>query len=129
MKKWRRKNKSARKMVHNEMVIYKSQDGTVKVDVLFTDETVWLTQDQMSSMFGKGRSTITEHIQNVFNKGELQEEVVCRNFRHTTPHGAIEGKTQEREVKYSYSQTTLRRSLTSERDKLFKFMQYEQARF
>jgi hypothetical protein len=51
-------------------------------------------------LFGKGRSTIAEHIQNVFKEGELDEKVVCRYFRHTTQHGAIEGKTQEKEVKY-----------------------------
>lgn len=84
----------------SEMVIYKSDDGSVKVDVLFSDETVWLTQDQMGEMFGKARSTITEHIRNIFDENELQEEVVCRNFRRTTQHGAIEGKTQDKEVKH-----------------------------
>lgn len=54
----------------------------------------------MAELFGKGRTTITEHIQNVFNEGELEENVVCRNFRHTTQHGAIEGKTQETTTKY-----------------------------
>ena len=49
-------------------------------------------------MFGKGRTTITEHIQNVFNEGELDEKVVCRDFRQTTQHGAIQGKTQEQTV-------------------------------
>lgn len=64
------------------------------------DETVWLTQEQMAHLFGKGRSTITEHIQNVFSEGELDEKVVCRNFRHTTQHGAIPDKTQEVTTKY-----------------------------
>lgn len=54
----------------------------------------------MAALFGKGRSTITEHINNLFKEGELDEELVCRNFRHTTQHGAIEGKTQEKSVKY-----------------------------
>lgn len=71
----------------------------VKVDVRFEDETVWLTQEQMAVLFGKGWSTITEHIRNIFNEGELVEEVVCREFRHTTQHGAMEGKTQEVSVK------------------------------
>lgn len=84
----------------SEMVIYKSDDGSVKVDVIFSDETVWLTQDQMGEMFGKARSTITEHIRNIFDENELNEEVVCRNFRRTTQHGAIEGKTQEKDVKH-----------------------------
>ncbi|MDR3327587.1 MAG: virulence RhuM family protein [Prevotellaceae bacterium] len=54
----------------------------------------------MGQLFGKGRTTITEHIRNIFAEGELQEEVVCRNFRHTTQHGAIEGKTQEVTTRY-----------------------------
>ena len=53
----------------------------------------------MAALFGKGRSTITEHIRNIFNEGELVEDVVCREFRHTTQHGAMEGKTQEVSVK------------------------------
>jgi hypothetical protein len=52
----------------------------------------------MSLLFGKARTTITEHIQHVFNEGELNEEVVCREFRHTTQHGAIQGKTQKKQV-------------------------------
>ena len=50
-------------------------------------------------MFDKGRSTVTEHIKNIFEEGELDENMVCRNFRHTTQHGAITGKTQESLVK------------------------------
>ncbi|MCQ2360510.1 MAG: virulence RhuM family protein [Paludibacteraceae bacterium] len=85
---------------NDEMLIYQSQDGTIKVDVLFQDETVWLTQEQMAMLFGKGRTTITEHIRNIFEEGELQETMVCRNFRHTTQHGAVYGMTQTRDVKY-----------------------------
>lgn len=54
----------------------------------------------MAELFGKARSTVAEHIKNIFEEGELVEEVVCRNFRHTTVHGAISGKTQEKTVKY-----------------------------
>jgi hypothetical protein len=71
-----------------EILIYQSKQGDIKIDVRLEDETVWLTQDQMASLFGKGRSTITEHITNIFKDGELNEEVVCRNFRLTTQHGA-----------------------------------------
>jgi hypothetical protein len=83
------------KVKNSEIIIFKTEDEKISVDVRFEDETVWLTQDQMATLFGKGRSTITEHIRNIFAEGELQEEVVCRNFRHTTQHGAITGKTQE----------------------------------
>ena len=86
--------------INDEIVIYQSEDGSIKVDVLFQDETVWLTQEQMALLFGKGRTTITEHISNIFSEGELQEELVCRKFRHTTQHGAIEGLSQTKEVKY-----------------------------
>ena len=87
-------------MNNSEILIYQSPDGATKIDVRLEDETVWLTQAQMGQLFGKGRTTITEHIQNVFEEGELQEEVVCRNFRHTTQHGAIAGKTQEITTRY-----------------------------
>jgi hypothetical protein len=83
-----------------EILIYQNNDGNIKIDVRLEEETVWLTQDQMAALFGKARTTITEHIQNVFKEGELTEEVVCRNFRLTTQHGAIEGKTQEVSVKH-----------------------------
>jgi hypothetical protein len=87
-------------MNNSEILIYQNPDGKIKIDVRLEEETVWLTQAQMATLFGKGRTTITEHIQNVFNEGELDENVVCRNFRHTTQHGAIEGKTQETTTKY-----------------------------
>ena len=87
-------------MSTGEIILYQNQDGTIKIDVRLEDETVWLSQAQIAELFGKGRTTITEHIQNVFAEGELDENVVCRNFRHTTSHGAIVGKTQEKEVKY-----------------------------
>lgn len=83
-----------------EILIYQNSEGDIKLDVRLEEDTVWLTQDQMAALFGKARSTITEHIQNVFKEGELNDEVVCRNFRLTTQHGAIEGKTQEISVKH-----------------------------
>jgi hypothetical protein len=86
-------------MNNSEILIYQNSDGNIKIDVRLEEETVWLTQDQMAMLFGKARTTITEHIQNVFKEGELDEKVVCRNFRLTTQHGAIEGKTQEVSVK------------------------------
>lgn len=86
--------------MNSEILIYQNQEGSIKIDVRLEDETVWLTQAQMAELFGKGRTTITEHIQNVFKEGELEENVVCRNFRHTTQHGAIAGKTQETITKY-----------------------------
>ena len=84
----------------NQIEIYQANDGSTQINVQFEQDTVWLTQVQMAELFGKGRTTITEHIQNVFTEGELLEEVVCRDFRHTTQHGAIKGKSQSKDVKY-----------------------------
>ena len=66
--------------IQDEIVLYQSEDGNVKVDVLFQDETVWLTIDQMSQLFGKSRSTINEHILNVFSEGELKEDGSIRKI-------------------------------------------------
>ena len=63
----------------NEIIIYQSQDGSIKVDVLFSEETVWLTQMQIGSLFGKAKSTISEHIKNIFEEGKLNENM-RRNF-------------------------------------------------
>lgn len=87
-------------MNNSQLLIYQNPDGTIKIDVRLEDETVWLTQAQMAALFGKARPTITEHIKNVFKEGELEEQVVCREFRHTTQHGALPDKTQEKVVKY-----------------------------
>lgn len=86
--------------MNSEIIIYQTEDGLTKIQTRLEHETVWLTQAQMAELFGKGRSTITEHINNTFKEGELDQSMVCRNFRHTTQHGAIEGKTQEKDVKY-----------------------------
>ncbi len=59
---------------HDEIVIYQSEDGLIKVDVLFENETVWLTQQQMSLLFQKDISVISRHIKNIFEEGELDEK-------------------------------------------------------
>ncbi len=66
-----------------QIIIYATDDGQAKLRVQIEDETVWLSQDQMAELFDKGRTTITEHIQNVFKEGELEEKAVCREFRRT----------------------------------------------
>ena len=89
-------------MIENkgEIVIYQTQDGLAKLDVLLEGETVWITQDQMAELFDRDRTAINRHINNIFAEGELDKNVVCANFAHTTSHGAIEGKTQTRMVPY-----------------------------
>lgn len=81
------------------MIIYQSDDG-VKLDVRLENKTVWLNQDQIASLFNKSKSTIVEHISNIFKEEELDEKVVVRKFRITTQHGAMAGKTQSKEVKF-----------------------------
>lgn len=87
-------------MENTNIIIYQTPDGNTKIETRLEDETVWLTQAQMAELFAKGRTTITEHILNIFKEDELNEKVVCREFRHTSQHGAIEGKTQNKIVKY-----------------------------
>ena len=83
-----------------EIIIYQSDDGSIRLDVKLEDETVWLTQEQMALLFGKTIPTINYHINNLFAEGELNPEVVIRYFRITTQHGAMAGKTQTREVAF-----------------------------
>ena len=71
----------------SQIIIYKAENGETKIDVRFDHETVWLTQDQMADLFGKGRSTITEHVQNIFIEKELNEKSVYRDFRRTGSDG------------------------------------------
>jgi len=89
-----------RKTTNSEIITYQTADNETKIQTRLEDETVWLTQEQMAQLFGKGRTTITEHIDNIFKEGELNQKLVCRDFRHTTQHGAIAGKTQTKTVKY-----------------------------
>ena len=84
---------------HSDFILFKTEDEKISVDVRFEDETVWLTQEQMALLFAKAKSTINEHIKHIFDEGELDEKVVVRNFRITTQHGAIEGKTQTSTLK------------------------------
>ena len=81
------------------MIIYQSDEG-VRLDVRLENKTVWLNQEQIGALFNKSKATISEHISNIFKEGELDEKVVVRKFRTTTQHGALEGKTQSKEVKY-----------------------------
>ena len=66
--------------MNDEIVIFKTDDEAINVEVRFEDETAWLTQDQMSVLFGKSKSTINEHIKNIFQEGELVESQVMRKF-------------------------------------------------
>lgn len=75
----------------DSLLLYESQDGTIKIDVHFEDETVWLTLDQMASLFSRDKSTISKHIKNIFTEGELAQQSVVANFATT----ASDGKTYQ----------------------------------
>ena len=64
----------------SELILYTTEDGVTKVDVTFVDETVWLTQEQMADLFQKSKSTINEHIKNIYSDGELNESSTMRKF-------------------------------------------------
>lgn len=82
----------------NEIIIFENQN--VKLEVNMKDETVWLSLEQMGELFGRDRTVITRHINNIFNDKELDEKEVCAKFAHTTQHGSIADKTQTREINY-----------------------------
>lgn len=79
---------------NSSVVLYTNDDGSVQMDVRIDGDTVWLTQQQIALLYGKAKSTISEHISHIFEEGELDPQVVVREFRTTTQHGAIQGKTQ-----------------------------------
>lgn len=64
----------------SEILIYQNSDGAIRLDVRLEDETVWLTQNHMAALFGKAKSTINEHIKNIFAEGELVEADVMKKF-------------------------------------------------
>ena len=79
-----------------EFLMYKSADEDISVNALIRDETIWLTQKAMSELFDVDKSTISRHLKNIFQEGELNENMVVAKITTTTQHGAIEGKTQSR---------------------------------
>ena len=73
---------------HGEIILYQTEDGLTKIDVRFEDETVWLTQQQMAELFQSSRSNIVEHIQHIYEEGELDEAATCRKFRQVRTEGS-----------------------------------------
>ncbi len=71
-----------------EIIIYQSESGDTKIDARFVDETVWLTQQQMAELFQSSRTNIVEHIQHIYDEGELDEESTCRKFRQVRMEGS-----------------------------------------
>jgi len=70
-----------------EFLIFQAEDKAEGVQVFYKDESIWATQEAIATLFDKGRSTITEHLRNIFASGELDQNSVCRKFRHTAADG------------------------------------------
>ena len=95
--------------MESQFLIYQNQEGNIKIDVRFQDETIWLSQAEMSVLFSKDKRTISEHISNIFKEGELDKNSVIRNSRTTATDGmAIEKSAQEYE-KYQTKQRQIER--------------------
>ena len=74
---------------NSKMIIYTTEDGLVKIETTFNDETVWLSLNQMSVLFQRDKSTISRHIKNIFDEGELIKDSVVANFATTANDGKI----------------------------------------
>ena len=83
-----------------QILLYQTPDGEARIEVRLQGETVWLNLDQMAELFQRNKSTISRHIKNVFEEGELEQEMVVAKFATTTPHGAIKAKTQSHDVDF-----------------------------
>lgn len=86
----------------DEIILYRPDALAEHIEVRLDEdrETLWLTQEQIAQLFGRERSVITKHLRNIFKEEVLDEKVVSAFFAHTTLHGAIEGKTQTKNVKF-----------------------------
>jgi len=82
---------------NDQMLIYQSEDGSIKIDVRFEQDTVWLTLEQMSTLFGRDKSTISRHIKNVFEEGELPTVATVANFATVQVEGE---RTVQRNIDY-----------------------------
>lgn len=85
---------------NREFLLYKTDNGDIKVDVLLQNETIWLPQNKIAELFEVQRPAITKHLKNIFESGELDEKVVCSILELTTQHGAIADKTQSKPTKF-----------------------------
>ena len=70
-----------------EFLLYTAPNGKIKVEVVLSNETIWLTQERMAELFGVQRPAITKHLKNIFESGELEESVVCSILEHTATDG------------------------------------------
>ena len=73
----------------SDFLIFTKQHSEDGINVRIEDETIWLTQEGIATLFDKGRTTIVEHIKNIFSSGELEKDQVCRIFRQTASDGKV----------------------------------------
>ncbi len=78
----------------DEILLYKTDNAEVKVEILLQNENLWLTQAKMAELFDVQKAAISKHLKNIFAEGELDEKVVVSKMETTTPHGALVGKEQ-----------------------------------
>lgn len=78
----------------DEILLYKTDNAEVKVEILLQNENLWLTQAKMAELFDVQKAAISKHLKNIFAEGELDEKVVVSKMETTTPHGAMVGKEQ-----------------------------------
>ena len=83
-----------------KFLIYNTPDNSAMIDVVVKDDTIWATQSAIALLFGIDRSGIGRHLKNIFEEGELNKKVVSAEIAHTTPHGAMPGRTQEQMPKF-----------------------------
>ena len=83
-----------------QYILYNLPDETGKVQVVVKDETIWCTQKAMAQLFGVGVPAVSKHLKHIFEEGELDENEVVSFLEITTQHGAIAGKTQQKETKF-----------------------------
>lgn len=81
-------------------LLYKTEKEDISINALIKDDSIWLTQKAMAELFGIDKSGISRHLANIFETGELDEEVVVAKIATTTQHGAIEGKTQSNSTNF-----------------------------
>ena len=85
---------------NREFLLYKTDNGAIKIDVLLQNETIWLPQSQIAELFEVKVPAISKHLKNIFESGELDEKVVVSILEITTQHGAVADKTQTKPTKF-----------------------------
>ena len=94
-----------------EILIYQTDDGQTNIEVKIEDDTVWLTQQQMSELFQTSRTNVVEHIKHIYEEGELDEISTCRNFRQVRKEGnrevtrQISHRQAIEKARFSYMET------------------------